>query len=530
MSIVLKPRPYQEEALAAVTREWAKGIRTTAVVLPTGLGKTVIFSHLSRAEVEDQGGKVLILVHRDELAKQAAAKVQAVAPGVSVGIVKAEQNDVDADVIVGSVQTLRNVNRLAQITGVTKIIVDECHHISAESYLIILAWFADAKVAGFTATLQRQDSKKLGDTIETVAYQQDIFYGITHGFLCDVEGRTVVVPDLDLSQVRQSRGDFQEEELGRALEESEAGKFIAAEYLEHCPKRKGVLFAPSVATAHMFANDLNAAGLKTEVITGATPIEERQAIYDRYEHGSTQILSNCLVLTEGWDAPHAEVAIIARPTRAQSLYVQMVGRVLRPFPGKGKALVLDVVGVSQEIPLATIADLAPSRPKLELGESLAEAIEREQAEKKAGRSTHGMKLETIDLFHRSTSAWMKTHKGVWFIPVRDGIFFIWPEDADSWVVAYKEKYKQPGKLSKPMPQETAMAWAEQMATEKDASVSSRKASWRRRGGAPSEAQTKTAQSCRINIEGMNKTQVSDALSVHFASKDIPMAYPNFEVK
>lgn len=527
MSIALKPRPYQSEALAAVTGEWRKGIRTTAVVLPTGLGKTVIFSHLSKDEVENQGGKVLILVHRDELAKQAAAKVAAVAPGISVGIVKAEQNDTHADVIVGSVQTLRNVNRLAQITGVTKIIVDECHHIAAESYQIILNWFHEAQVAGFTATLQRQDSKKLGDTIETVAYQQDIFYGITHGFLTDVEGRTVVVPDLDLSQVRQSRGDFQEEELGRALEESEAGKFIAAEYLVHCPTRKGVLFAPSVATAEMFANDLNAAGLKTEVITGATPIDERQAIYARYEHGSTQILANCMVLTEGWDAPHAEVAIIARPTRSQALYVQMVGRVLRPFPGKGKALVLDVVGVAQEIPLATIADLAPSKPKMMQDESLAEAIEREQAEKKAGRSTKGMKLETIDLFHRSTSAWMKTHKGVWFIPVREGIFFIWPEE-DGWVVAYKEKYKQAKKLSKPMPQETAMAWAEQMANEKDASVSSRKSSWRKKGGAPSDAQVSVARSQRLDIEGMNKAQVSDLLSVHFASKEIPMAYPVIE--
>lgn len=528
MSIALRPRPYQAEAMAAVTAEWKKGIRTTAVVLPTGLGKTVIFSHLAKEEVEGQDGKVLILVHRDELAKQAAAKVEAIAPGVSVGIVKAEQNDVDAKVIVGSVQTLRNVARLAQITGVTKIIVDECHHIAAESYLTILSWFDDAQVVGFTATLQRQDNKKLGDTIETVAYQQDIFYGITHGYLCDVEGKTVVVPDLDLSQVHVRRGDFVEEELGRALEESEAGKFIAAEYLSLCPTRKGVLFAPSVATAQMFAADLNAAGIVTEVITGATPIDERQAIYARYEHGKTQVLSNCLVLTEGWDAPHAEVAIIARPTRSQALYVQMVGRVLRPFPGKGKALVLDVVGVAAEIPLATIADLAPSKPKLMDGESLAEAIEREQAEKKAGRSTKGMKLETIDLFHRSTSAWMQTYKGVWFIPVREGIFFIWPE-GDGWITAYKEKYKQPQKLSKPMPQETAMAWAEQMANEKDASVSSRKASWRRKGGAPSDAQVNVARSQRLNIEGMNKAQVSDVLSVHFASKEIPMAYPTVEM-
>src|SRR5690606_40419450 len=99
------------------------------------------------------------------------------------------------------------------------------------------------------------------------------------------------------------------------------------------------------STAESFAQDFRDQGISTEVVTGSTPVEERQEIFKRYQERETQVLANCMVLTEGWDMPQAEVAVIARPTQSRGRFIQMAGRVLRPLPGKDKALILDVVGL-----------------------------------------------------------------------------------------------------------------------------------------------------------------------------------------
>ncbi len=537
----LAPRDYQLEALAAVKSSWSRQLDRPvtghpAVVLPTGMGKTVIFAHLVKHIVEELDGLPMVLVHRDELANQAAQKIKGVAPGITVGIVKAEKNEVLRQALVASVQTLASLKRRNQLPRVTHIIIDECHHAVAPTYRAILDHFPAAKVVGFTATMGRGDRKGLGDVWSEAVYTRDILYGIKHGYLTDVIGKTVTVPELDLSDVATSRGDYQEEALAEALEEAEAGSFIAKAYLEHCPDRQGVLFAPNVRTAFAFADDLNKAGLVTEVVTGETPVEERAAIYRRYESGQTQILSNCMVLTEGWDAPHASVAIIARPTSSVPLYIQMVGRVLRPHPGKGVALVLDVVGVASRMALASVIDLSPSKVKPEPGETLAEAEERYEEELigrkvKRGRSAHGLALEEIDLFHRSASAWLRTEAGAWFIPTRDRYFLLWPEDAESWKIGTVPARSSSGLkrevLKTGLDFETAQAWAEQLAGELDLSVSSRKASWRKRKAAPTSAQQSMAESLGIPWEGMTKSQLSDAISVKLLSRAVPQPYPTF---
>lgn len=525
---VFKLREYQVEALAGFKKEWDSGIRATATVLPTGLGKTVIFSRMAADEIA-AGGKVLILVHRDELVKQAVAKIQGTVPGVEVGVIKATRNDTSQAIIVASVLTLAKEKRLAQLRGVTLIIVDECHHAAAFSYQVIISHYAQARVAGFTATMDRQDSKKLGDVWQSIAYKRDVMYGILNGFLCDVEGLTVEVPDLDLSEVRTAHGDYVAEDLAEALEESEAGPFIAKTYLENAAGRRAVLFAPNVMTTELFAEAMNAAGVKTEIILGTTPEEERTEIYKRFEAGVTMCLANCMVLTEGWDAPWAEVAIVARPTKSQALYVQMVGRVLRPCPwtGKTKALVLDVVGAAKMHALATIANLVESKPEIQKGETLAEAVIREEAEKAPGRSTKKLILEKIDLFHRSKSAWLQTKSGVWFIPTRSSTWIIWPAADGTWGVFSRNKFRQTTKHMEGLAHDLAMAWCEQLADAEDPSVSSRAASWRKKGGKPSDPQRDLCAQLRIDITGLTKPQVSDLISIEFASRELPNPYPTF---
>lgn len=541
----LKLRPYQTEAITALRDGWADHSRI-AVVLPTGMGKTVIFSDLVAQAVTVHEKRSLILVHRDELVKQAAQKIRSVNRSVSVGIVKAASDEHGADVVIASVQTLARASRRSRIDpgAFGLIIVDECHHAAAKSYRDVLEYFGafrdrDATLtAGFTATMTRADNLGLGDVWEKVVYERDILYGIGEGYLSDVRGVEVTVDGLDLGEVARTRGDYQEGALGEALESCGAGAIIAAKYIEHAGSRSGVLFAPTVATARSMAGDFNDAGIKTEVVTGETPPDERDAIYRRFADGTTQVLSNCMVLTEGWDAPIAKVAVIARPTTSQSLYVQMAGRVLRPYPGEPEALILDVMGVSGKLQLATISDLSRTVVNVQPGETLIEAAQREADERrKAAGRTFKIEGDTVtsrvvDLFGTSKSAWLQTEGGTWFIPARDATFFLWPDDQETrpgmWKVGKaiaawgggRYYITSGGFILEDLTQEYAMAWAEQEAENYDSSIASRESSWRKKKAASaSPAQVNFA--AKLGIAGaqeMTKPELSDAISVKLASK------------
>lgn len=527
----LRTRPYQDEALAALREGWAGDYTRQAVVLPTGMGKTVIFSRLV-ADEHAAGRRSAVLVHRDELVNQTVEKIAAVDPDIRVGVVKAERNQTDTDVMVCSVQTLARRSRLERVPRPGLVIVDECHHAAADTYRLALEWFGcfDApggtRAAGFTATLHRNDERGLGDIWERVAYKRDILFGIKAGYLSDVRGVAVELDGLDLAKVARSRGDYQDGDLGRALMTAGAGEVIAESYREHAGDRQGVVFAPTVATAESFAEDLNAAGIVTEVITGATPLEDRALVYKRYRAGEVQVLSNCMVLTEGWDAPWASCCVVARPTESPSLYTQMVGRVLRPWPGKPDALVLDVVGASARHKLATIADLHESRVEIKPGETLAGAVEREEQERaERGKAAGSRQAREVDLFHTSRSVWLQTPGGVWFIPTRQSVYFIWPENGHFRVGRTGTPYAMAGGgwlRNEPLPLEYAMAWAEQYAEEADPSVASRTAPWRT-SKKPSDAQVNHAAKLRIPLEHpdgtpLRKGELSDAISVFYASK------------
>ena len=383
MSALLALRDYQVKAIEALHTRRDAGDTRPAVVLPTGAGKTVVFTHLAEQYLKANPGKrVLVLAHTDELVLQAASKMRQVAPERTVGIVKAAQDETHAEVIVASVQSLRSKTRRDRIRNVGLIVCDEAHHGVARTYRTIFEHFealdpepptgiqmlgksgaGPVLMAGFTATLVRSDKEKLSDVWQSVAFRLSIAFMIRAGYLLDVRGRHIKVPDFDLRNVKQSGGDFQEGALGDALVESMAPEIVAKGYLEHASDRKGIGFAPTVDSAYAFSEAFSALGIASEVVHGALPRDERRAILARLKTGETQVVWSVMALTEGFDEPTVSCAIIARPTKSNGLYQQMVGRVLRPDlslpPGeRGHALILDVVGINAMHGLQSLVDLS----------------------------------------------------------------------------------------------------------------------------------------------------------------------------
>jgi superfamily II DNA or RNA helicase len=517
---MIRMRDYQSEAVAAVETAWLAGVERPAVVLPTGTGKTVVFAHL--ADKAATHGRVLVLAHRDELVQQAAAKLRSVTGG-RVGVVQAGSDETDAPVVVASVQTLAGERRRSRLTDVATIICDEAHHATAPTYRKIMEHYA-CRAVGFTATMARGDGGRLGDVWQKIVYQRDIVTMIRAGHLADVRGIRVQVPDLDLSQVTTRGGDYAEGELGSALADSLAPEVVAKAYLEHADGMPGILFAPTVATARLFGQALSDSGVRTGVITGEMPSTERRALLADFEAGRLDMLSNCMVLTEGFDSPRAQVAILARPTASAPLYVQMVGRVLRPYPGKRQALVLDVVGASGRHELATLAVLSGSRPvKPRDGQSFLEALDAaETATERATPEgwTGPVEAADVDLFAGSRQAWLQTRAGYWVIPAGERYICLAQLPDGTYDVAWYGRQRGGGWISRSVPDiGYAMAWGEGDITDAEQLYAAKERGWRKR-----PATVKAINYARaLGIEVPDRArggQVGDLLTVELASRRI----------
>ncbi|MGA2014974.1 MAG: DEAD/DEAH box helicase [Solirubrobacteraceae bacterium] len=370
-------RPYQQEAITAVERALERGVRRPLVVLPTGTGKTACFSAL----IARRGGSALVLAHRDELLRQAAQKIAIADPtlALGVGFVAAHRDDVAAPVLVASVQTLAQTRRLQRLPRqFDTVIVDEAHHASARSYRRILAHLDRSPlILGVTATPARADGTPLGVVWEEIVYQRGIAEMIRAGYLADVRGLRVGLEAVDLDDVAQSGGDYQADALGEALEQASAPRHVLAAYQRHATGRKTIVFVPTVALAYRMAGVFRDAGIAAEGLDGTTAPERRRGVLDRLRTGEVTVVVNAALLTEGFDEPSVSCIIVATPTRSQVKYTQLVGRGLRPFPGKDDCLVIDVVGVTDRLDLQTLPRLFGLRQPTAVGETVTEAIDRQ---------------------------------------------------------------------------------------------------------------------------------------------------------
>ncbi len=390
-------RPYQEAAKVAIQQEWQKGNKKTLLVLPTGTGKTIVFSKLTEDCVRD-GERVLILAHRGELLDQAADKMAKVT-GLGCAVEKAESTCLDSwfRVVVGSVQSLMRESRLDQFSTnfFNTIIVDEAHHCISDSYQRVLNHFDQAKVLGVTATPDRGDMRNLGQYFESLAYEYTLPKAIKEGYLSPIKAQTIPLK-LDLTGVGMQSGDFKAGDLGTALDPYLYQ--IAEEMAKVCMDRKTVVFLPLIKTSQKFRDILESKGFAASEVNGDS--KDRAEILADFDAGKYNVLCNSMLLTEGWDCPSVDCIVVLRPTKIRSLYCQMVGRGTRLYPGKDDLLLLDFLWHTERHELCHPAHLICESP--EVAEKMTENIEEagypmdlEEAEQRATEDVVAAREEAL---------------------------------------------------------------------------------------------------------------------------------------
>ena len=488
---------------------------------------TVIMSAMAKRAV-DRGERVVIIVHRHELVGQTVAKLEGIDPMMFVGVVKAQRNEVTADVVVASLQTLSRPGRAEKLGRRDLVIYDEAHGSASDSAIDVMtrlgAIGGDAKAVGFSATFYRADRRPLDVVWDDIVYERDILWAVREGFLSDATGISVPIDGLDLSKVKESGGDYQDRDLGQAMMDAHAAEQVAKAYRKHAAERKAICFAPTVAAAEAIAAELNSVGIPSETVTGKTSATDRRAMYTRLRAGATRVLCSVAVLTEGFDEPSVDCVIMARPTKSQGLYVQAVGRGLRLFPGKKDCLILDVSGSSEDNSLIALPDLAGVKRKAP-DESLAQMAERPEAAEQAPRGMRANLRQggAFDPFARRSLVWLETRGGRRFVATeRDTYVFLHGDDGAGYRVGEIKKRSPHGRrdgkwlVPDPIPEEFALPLAEQFAEEIGAR--STKAKYRSMGHPASVAQIGFASSLGVNVShSMSTAEVSKAIDVALAS-------------
>ena len=337
MSLTL--RDYQAQAVQDLRAAYRQGARAPLLCLPTGGGKTIVFSAITAGAV-DRGRRVLILVHRRELIRQASAKLAQI--GVAHGIIAAGFPASDQPVQVASVQTL--VRRLGVITWAPDLIViDEAHHAVAGSWSQVLSHWPEAFRLGVTATPVRRDGRGLGAMFDRLVLGPSVQHLTAKGHLTPTQ---FYAPRIRFQEanLRVRSGDYAPEQAAELLDKPT----VTGDAIEHFQRlaegRTAIAFCCTTQHAEHVAAQFRASGIPSQVVLGTTDVDERQRVIDQLGSGDLRVLVSVDVISEGTDVPSVGAAILLRPTQSEGLYLQQVGRVLRPAPGKTHALILDHVG------------------------------------------------------------------------------------------------------------------------------------------------------------------------------------------
>lgn len=342
-------REYQRELIAQIYEAW-KTDKRLLVQLPTGAGKTVIFSEVV-SNFASRGETCLVLVHREELLTQAVAKLWKVTGGAGIGVIKnGYKPDYSLPIQVASVQSLKN--RLSLLESPDLIIIDEAHHVRAKTYESILEAYGNAYQLGVTATPIRLDGKGFEDSFDRLLCGATTKELIELGYLSPYKFYACPNP-MVTKGVGKTGGDYNLTELARANDiEVMVGDFTD-QYRQFASGKRCLVFAINVEHSIAIAQAYNKAGIKAAHLDGKSSRDDRAQILKAFERGEIKVLTNCALFDEGLDIPALEAVQIARPTASLSRWLQMCGRVLRPFEGKENAIIIDHTWTFNNLKLPT---------------------------------------------------------------------------------------------------------------------------------------------------------------------------------
>lgn len=493
-------RPYQQETIDDLYRLWGIGWQRIVGVMPTGGGKTVL-GVKPVADCIAAGRRVLWLAHRTELIDAAEEKLKADTSGLSVGVLQGRRREFDRHVIVGSVATVVRPAALGMLAalGIGLIVVDECHHSAAPSYMTILrglgAFEPDGpRVLGLTATLGRADGLSLGEVWEAVAKPIEMQRLIDEGWLLRPRGIRVKIDELNLRGLKSTASQAQTDRAySEAMSDSLAPAAIARSVAEHCRGRKGVAFLPSVELSKEQARVFCEHGISAVHIDADTPADVRKELMKRARAGAYDVVCNVGLFTEGTDVPIWSFAVLGRMTSSEVLFTQMIGRPLRPYPGQVDALLLDVVGVTARHRIRAIVDLDGAPAVDDIPDDLLDLLDakEEQAERGDDEQPDGTPLvnhvdgplvvELVDLFSASHTAWQQSPRGVWFLPTGGGraVFLAPGDEPGTYDVRMTDGTATTTERTGD-PLDAAMTWGERAAKEHAERPVERGAKWRQR--------------------------------------------------
>lgn len=324
-------RPYQTADVDTIYQAFEAGHQRVLHCLPTGGGKTCEFTEIARLAAASNTD-TCIIVHRDNLLQQASAKLREC--GVSHSIIAPGRRYYGDRVSVASVQTL--VRRLDRYRF-DFLIPDEAHHAVSPTYRKIFAAYPTAHVLGVTATPIRTDGQGLGSVFQSMTLGPSIAALIADGYLVEpvYHGAKKLV---DLTAVKTRMGDFDQSQLASAMDRREITGDAVENYSKLCPGAPAVVFCVNIKHAEDVANDFASAGWRSAVIHGKMPLATIRAILADFAAGLIQVITSCDLISEGFDVPMLAAVILLRPTKSTAVYLQQVGRALRPIYPTGATL------------------------------------------------------------------------------------------------------------------------------------------------------------------------------------------------
>jgi DNA repair protein RadD len=333
-------RPYQQQAVELLREAFRAGHRAVLFVLPTGGGKTVVFSRIAE-QAAARGNRIAVLVHRVELLEQASRSLDAL--GVRHGLIAAGRAmNLAAPVQVASVGTL--ARRLAQLPAelFQLLVIDEAHHSNAGQWSRIIQHFRGAHLLGVTATPVRSDGRGLGEFYSELVLGPSAAWLTTNGYLAPAR---VFAPPIGFSTqgLRRRMGDYDLRQAASALAGTRILGDAVSHYRQHLSGQSAIGFCCSVAHAQAVAEAFNGQGIRAACIDGSLDAGTRRLLLEQLGGGELQVLTSCSLIGEGVDVPSVGGCILLRPTQSEALHLQMIGRCLRPQAGK-QAVILDHVG------------------------------------------------------------------------------------------------------------------------------------------------------------------------------------------